>query len=104
MAILPGVAADDARERTEVPDRRTLLRLIACGSVGHGKSTLLGQLREQGTTIDVARGFFSTARRRFIVADAPWDEQHIRNMVTGASVADLAVVLVDARKGLLTQT
>lgn len=60
--------------------------------------------REQGITIDVAYRFFSTDRRKFIVADTPGHEQYTRNMVTGASSADLAVILVDARKGILTQT
>jgi bifunctional enzyme CysN/CysC len=60
--------------------------------------------REQGITIDVAYRFFSTDRRKFIVADTPGHEQYTRNMVTGASTADLAVILIDARKGMLTQT
>jgi bifunctional enzyme CysN/CysC len=60
--------------------------------------------REQGITIDVAYRFFSTDRRKFIVADSPGHEQYTRNMVTGASTADLAVILIDARKGVLTQT
>ena len=60
--------------------------------------------REQGITIDVAYRFFSTERRKFIVADTPGHEQYTRNMVTGASTADLAVILIDARKGVLTQT
>ncbi|MDE2623545.1 MAG: sulfate adenylyltransferase subunit CysN, partial [Betaproteobacteria bacterium] len=60
--------------------------------------------REQGITIDVAYRFFSTARRKFIVADTPGHEQYTRNMVTGASTADLAILLVDARQGVLTQT
>jgi len=60
--------------------------------------------REQGITIDVAYRFFSTERRKFIVADAPGHEQYTRNMVTAASSADAAVILVDARKGVLTQT
>jgi bifunctional enzyme CysN/CysC len=60
--------------------------------------------REQGITIDVAYRFFSTERRKFIVADTPGHEQYTRNMVTGASGADLAVILVDARHGVLTQT
>ena len=123
-----------------------LLRLLTCGSVDDGKSTLLGRLlfdcrllyedqlaaltsdtsrygttapgeldlallfdgleaeREQGITIDIAYRYFSTARRSFIVADAPGHEQYTRNMATAASTADLAVLLVDARKGLLTQT
>jgi bifunctional enzyme CysN/CysC len=60
--------------------------------------------REQGITIDVAYRFFATDRRKFIVADTPGHEQYTRNMVTGASTADLAVILVDARKGVLVQT
>jgi bifunctional enzyme CysN/CysC len=60
--------------------------------------------REQGITIDVAYRFFSTNRRKFIVADTPGHEQYTRNMVTGASTADLAIILIDARKGVLTQT
>jgi bifunctional enzyme CysN/CysC len=60
--------------------------------------------REQGITIDVAYRYFSSERRKFIVADTPGHEQYTRNMVTGASTADLAVLLVDARKGVLTQT
>ena len=125
--------------------RKSLLRLLTCGSVDDGKSTLIGRLlyeahvifedqlaaleadskvvgtrggeldfalladglsaeREQGITIDVAYRFFSTDKRTFIVADTPGHEQYTRNMVTGASNADLAVVLVDARKGVLTQT
>ena len=124
---------------------KSLLRLITCGSVDDGKSTLIGRLlyesklvfedhlaaleadskkvgtqggdldfallvdglaaeREQGITIDVAYRFFSTEMRKFVVADTPGHEQYTRNMVTGASTADLAVVLVDARHGILTQT
>jgi bifunctional enzyme CysN/CysC len=112
---------------------KSLLRFITCGSVDDGKSSLLGRLlvetgsayddelancggdlsrlvdgleaeREQGITIDVAYRFFATATRKFIVADAPGHEQYTRNLVTGASTADLALVLVDARKGVLTQT
>ncbi len=60
--------------------------------------------REQGITIDVAYRFFSTDRRKFIVADTPGHEQYTRNMVTGASTADAAIILIDARKGVLTQT
>jgi bifunctional enzyme CysN/CysC len=60
--------------------------------------------REQGITIDVAYRFFSTDKRKFIVADTPGHEQYTRNMATGASTADLAVILIDARKGILTQT
>ncbi|MEA3192940.1 MAG: bifunctional enzyme CysN/CysC [Betaproteobacteria bacterium] len=121
------------------------LRLITCGSVDDGKSTLVGRLlyeskqifedqlhalradskrygtqgeeidlallvdglqaeREQGITIDVAYRFFATAERRFIIADTPGHEQYTRNMATAASTADLALILLDARKGVLTQT
>jgi bifunctional enzyme CysN/CysC len=126
-----------------MPD--SLLRVLACGSVDDGKSTLIGRLlfecgsipndtmlalerdsrrfgtvdngidyallvdgleaeREQGVTIDVAYRFFETPRRRFILADAPGHQQYTRNMVTGASTSDFAILLVDARKGLLPQT
>ena len=120
-----------------------LLRLVTCGSVDDGKSTLLGRLlydtkqvmadqlehveetserrgdgyvnlalltdglraeREQGITIDVAYRSFVTATRRFQLADAPGHVQYTRNMVTGASTADVAVVLLDARKGVIEQT
>jgi bifunctional enzyme CysN/CysC len=116
-----------------VAAEKSLLRFITCGSVDDGKSSLLGRLlvetgsayedelancggdlsrlvdgleaeREQGITIDVAYRFFATDTRKFIVADAPGHEQYTRNLVTGASTADLALVLVDARKGVLTQT
>jgi sulfate adenylyltransferase subunit 1 len=120
------------------------LRLITCGSVDDGKSTLIGRLlwdtkavkedqaatlrrdsgkqndlglpdfallldglqaeREQGITIDVAYRYFATTKRSFIVADTPGHEQYTRNMATGASTADLAILLVDARAGLLEQT
>src|SRR5271170_3715184 len=60
--------------------------------------------REQGITIDVAYRFFATPKRKFIAADTPGHEQYTRNMVTGASTAQLAVILLDARKGVLTQT
>src|SRR5437868_6467040 len=60
--------------------------------------------REQGITIDVAHRYFATPRRRFVIADTPGHVQYTRNMVTGASTADLAVILVDARKGLLEQS
>jgi bifunctional enzyme CysN/CysC len=111
------------------------LRLIACGSVDDGKSTLIGRLlhdagavpadqlaalgpdpdlslladglaaeREQGITIDVAWRAFDLGGRRIILADAPGHEQYTRNMATAASTADVAVVLADARKGVLTQT
>jgi bifunctional enzyme CysN/CysC len=122
-----------------------LLRVMTCGSVDDGKSTLIGRLlleqnkvftdqmaavrrdsrrygttgaevdlallvdgleaeREQGITIDVAYRFFSSARRSYVVADAPGHEQYTRNMATAASVSDVAVLLIDARKGVLPQT
>jgi sulfate adenylyltransferase large subunit len=123
----------------------TLLRIVACGSVDHGKSTLIGRLlyesnllfedqldalksesRKSGTqngdldfslvldglqaeieqkiTIDVAYRFFATARRKFIVADAPGHEHYTRNMATGASAADIALILVGADAGMTRQT
>ena len=126
-------------------ERKDLLRLLTCGSVDDGKSTLIGRLlhdsrmiyedqlaglevdstvvgsagdhldlsllmdglkaeREQGITIDVAYRYFSTARRKFIVADTPGHEQYTRNMATGASTCELAVILGDARNGVLDQT
>jgi bifunctional enzyme CysN/CysC len=126
-------------------ERKELLRLLTCGSVDDGKSTLIGRLlhdskmiyedqlesikadsvksgttgddvdlallvdglqaeREQGITIDVAYRYFSTSRRKFIIADTPGHEQYTRNMVTGASTCDLAIILIDARHGVVTQT
>jgi bifunctional enzyme CysN/CysC len=111
----------------------SLLRLATAGSVDDGKSTLIGRLlydskslmadqvadaevdlaqltdglraeREQGITIDVAYRFFATPKRSFIIADTPGHVRYTRNMVTGASTADLAVVLVDARNGVLEQS
>jgi bifunctional enzyme CysN/CysC len=109
-----------------------VLRVATAGSVDDGKSTLIGRLlhdskslmadelgtaadlarltdglraeREQGITIDVAYRYFSTPRRTFIMADTPGHVQYTRNMVTGASTADLAIVLVDARKGMVEQS
>lgn len=60
--------------------------------------------REQGITIDVAYRYFATPKRKFIIADTPGHEQYTRNMVTGASTANLAIILIDARKGVLTQS
>jgi bifunctional enzyme CysN/CysC len=126
-------------------ERKELLRLLTCGSVDDGKSTLIGRLlhdskmiyedqlaaitkdsiksgttggkldlallvdglqaeREQGITIDVAYRYFSTAKRKFIIADTPGHEQYTRNMATGASTCDLAVILIDARYGVQRQT
>ena len=125
-------------------ENKSLLRFIACGSVDHGKSSLLGRLlfeaklvlddqiealrrdsghqgaeddldfsllfdglaaeREQKITIDLAYRFFATEKRKFIVADAPGHEQYTRNMATGASNADLALILVNAQAGLTQQT
>ncbi len=125
--------------------QRELLRLLTCGSVDDGKSTLIGRLlfdtqliaddqlaaaakaskkhgtqgdnidlallvdglraeREQGITIDVAYRYFSSKRRKFIIADCPGHEEYTRNMATGASNCDLAIVLIDAKKGVLPQT
>jgi len=132
-------------EFLKAQEDKSLLRFIACGSVDHGKSSLLGRLlyesnllfedqlttlrndskrhgaaadeldysllldglaaeREQKITIDVAYRFFSTAKRKFIVIDAPGHEQYTRNMATGASNADLALLLVDAQEGFTAQT
>jgi bifunctional enzyme CysN/CysC len=126
-------------------EKKELLRLLTCGSVDDGKSTLIGRLlydskmiyedqlakleqesaihgttgggfdpamladglkeeKEQGITIDVAYLYFSTAKRKFIIADTPGHVQYTRNMATGASTANLAIILVDARKGILEQT
>ncbi|WP_438749651.1 sulfate adenylyltransferase subunit CysN [Pararhizobium sp. O133] len=143
LAASVATALPDARTAVVSRDTRPL-RLITCGSVDDGKSTLIGRLlwdtkavkedqaatlrrdsgkqndlglpdfallldglqaeREQGITIDVAYRYFATDKRSFIVADTPGHEQYTRNMATGASTADLAVLLVDARTGLLEQT
>jgi sulfate adenylyltransferase large subunit len=128
---------------SEQAQQAELLRIVTCGSVDDGKSTLIGRLlydtkqifvdqmehieetskrrgdayvnlalltdglraeREQGITIDVAYRSFVTPRRRFQLADAPGHVQYTRNMVTGASTADLAIILVDARNGVVEQT
>ena len=129
----------------EQHEKKELLRLLTCGSVDDGKSTLIGRLlhdskmiyedqlaaitadsvksgttgddvdlallvdglqaeREQGITIDVAYRYFSTANRKFIIADTPGHEQYTRNMATGASTCDLAIILIDARHGVQVQT
>ncbi len=144
MAGLEAERRAQVRRLYDVGDKG-VLRVITCGSVDDGKSTLIGRLlydskliledhltalsrdsrkfgtagddidfallldgleaeREQGITIDVAYRFFATDRRKFIVADTPGHEQYTRNMATGASTADLAILLVDARKGVLPQT
>src|SRR5688572_32253071 len=141
-AAASGAAAAELLRRHDGAD---LLRLLTCGSVDDGKSTLIGRLlhdsktlyedtlatlkkdsrrvgsaggaidysllldglkaeREQGITIDVAYRYFSTPRRKFIIADCPGHVQYTRNMITGGSTANLAVVLIDARKGVLEQT
>ena len=135
----------DIGEYLERHEEKDLLRLLTCGSVDDGKSTLIGRLlydshmiyedqleavardsgvwgttddgfdpalltdglraeREQGITIDVAYRYFSTDKRKFIIADCPGHEQYTRNMATGASNCNLAVILIDARKGVITQT
>ena len=126
--------AEDIEAYLALHQHKGLLRFITCGSVDDGKSTLIGRLLydskmifedqlaaleadskrvgTQGQEIDfallvdglAAYRFFSTDKRKFIVADTPGHEQYTRNMVTGASTADLAVILVDARKGVLVQT
>ncbi|MGH7088793.1 MAG: GTP-binding protein, partial [Stellaceae bacterium] len=95
---------DDQLEALERDSRRSG---AAGGASGLDFSLLLDGLeaeREQAITIDVAYRFFATERRKFIVADTPGHVQYTRNMATGASTAELAIVLVDARKGVLTQT
>jgi bifunctional enzyme CysN/CysC len=143
--IKPLVTIDETRQFLAQHQVKELLRLMTCGSVDDGKSTLIGRLlletgsvyddqlaalqrdtekhgttdlpfdpallldgledeRQQGITIDVAYRYFQTPQRKFIIADSPGHEQYTRNMATAASTAQLAIILVDARKGLLTQT
>jgi bifunctional enzyme CysN/CysC len=145
MNVQPDPALFDAGAFLAPQEPKSLLRFIVCGSVDHGKSTLIGRLlyesglvfadqldlldhesrrygtqgeerdfallldglaaeREQNITIDVAYRFFTTACRKFIVADAPGHEQYTRNMATGASTADLALILVSAADGITSQT
>ena len=145
MSHQSDLISSDINEYLKQHEQKELLRLLTCGSVDDGKSTLIGRLlhdsqmiyedqleairkdsiksgtvegeidlallvdglqaeREQGITIDVAYRYFSTARRKFIIADTPGHEQYTRNMATGASTADLAIILIDARHGVLTQT
>jgi bifunctional enzyme CysN/CysC len=135
----------DIAEYLNRHETKDLLRLLTCGSVDDGKSTLIGRLlydshmiyedqlekvakdskifgttddgfdpalltdglkaeREQGITIDVAYRYFSTDKRKFIIADCPGHEQYTRNMATGASNCNLAVILIDARYGVISQT
>jgi bifunctional enzyme CysN/CysC len=144
MAV-PAAAQADIAVLAEAGSGRRLLRVLTCGSVDDGKSTLIGRLlhesgaifedqlsalendsrrygttgenidfallldgleaeREQGITIDVAYRYFATDKCSFIVADTPGHEQYTRNMATGASNSDAAIILVDARKGILAQT
>ncbi len=141
----PAIVPTDLGARPEPALERRLLRVLTCGSVDNGKSTLIGRLlhecgavfedqmsalasdsrrygttgddvdfalmldgleaeREQGITIDVAYRYFATDRCSFVVADTPGHEQYTRNMATGASNSDAAVILVDARQGLSAQT
>jgi len=99
--------AAGAVERTGSADSRAALRLLVCGVAGAGKSTLLDSLgadRGQGATSDAVYRRLSTPRRAFIAADTPGDEQHTRNITAAACKSDLAVLLADAREGLLAQT
>jgi len=145
MAHKGDLIASNIEEYLHQHENKGLMRLITCGSVDDGKSTLIGRLlydskmifedqlsaiekdskkvgtqggeldlallvdglqseREQGITIDVAYRYFSTDKRKFIIADTPGHEQYTRNMATGASTADLAIILIDARYGVQTQT
>ena len=90
----------DAMQALETSSRKRGLSEVDLSLLTDG----LSAEREQGITIDVAYRYFSTGRRKYILADAPGHEQYTRNMVTGASTADLAIVLLDARKGVLAQT
>ncbi|QMV19433.1 sulfate adenylyltransferase subunit CysN [Granulicella sp. 5B5] len=101
----------DSRNVYEDQVRAVTGKQIGAGS-GEGRATIdfalltdgLRAEREQGITIDVAYRYFATQRRKFIIADTPGHEQYTRNMATGASTADLAIILIDARKGILTQS
>ncbi|TMP02607.1 sulfate adenylyltransferase subunit CysN [Pseudoalteromonas sp. S3178] len=137
--------ATDIEAYLKVHENKDMLRILTCGSVDDGKSTLIGRLlydskmifedqmaaiekdskrfnttdndfdlallvdglqseREQGITIDVAYRYFATDQRKFIIADTPGHEQYTRNMATGASTCDLAIILIDARHGVQVQT
>ena len=141
IAVVPAAAPASSL----APESGAMVRLLTCGSVDDGKSTLIGRLlwdsaavsedqraavmhasqnralngekvdfsllldglqaeREQGITIDIAWRYFETPHRRFVIIDAPGHEQYTRNMATGASHADVAILLVDARHGVKRQT
>ena len=145
MSNNTSLVATDIEEYLKVHENKDMLRILTCGSVDDGKSTLIGRLlfdsqmifedqmaaiekdskrfnttdesfdlallvdglqseREQGITIDVAYRYFASEQRKFIIADTPGHEQYTRNMATGASTADLAVILIDARHGVQVQT
>jgi len=145
MSHQSDLIATDIKHYLHQHENKELLRLLTCGSVDDGKSTLIGRLlhdskmiyedqlaaithdskkvgttgeaidlallvdglqaeREQGITIDVAYRYFSTSKRKFIIADTPGHEQYTRNMATGASTCDLAIILIDARHGVQVQT
>ncbi|MGF2686918.1 sulfate adenylyltransferase subunit CysN [Marinobacter sp. DUT-3] len=145
MSHQSDLIAEDIQAYLKQHENKELLRLLTCGSVDDGKSTLIGRLlhdtkmiyedhmaslktdsakmgttgekldlallvdglqaeREQGITIDVAYRYFSTDKRKFIIADTPGHEQYTRNMATGASTAQMAILMIDARHGVLTQT
>lgn len=145
MSTNTDLIASDIEAYLKVHENKDMLRILTCGSVDDGKSTLIGRLlfdskmifedqmaaiekdskrfnttdgdfdlallvdglqseREQGITIDVAYRYFATEQRKFIIADTPGHEQYTRNMATGASTCDLAIILIDARHGVQVQT
>ncbi len=145
MTASTNLIASDIEAYLKVHENKDMLRILTCGSVDDGKSTLIGRLlydskmiyedqmaaiekdskrfnttddafdlallvdglqseREQGITIDVAYRYFSTDQRKFIIADTPGHEQYTRNMATGASTCELAIILIDARHGVQVQT
>ncbi|WP_028771766.1 sulfate adenylyltransferase subunit CysN [Shewanella waksmanii] len=145
MSASANLIASDIEAYLKVHENKDMLRVLTCGSVDDGKSTLIGRLlydskmifedqmaaiekdskrfnttdeafdlallvdglqseREQGITIDVAYRYFATEQRKFIIADTPGHEQYTRNMATGASTSDLAIILIDARHGVQVQT
>ena len=144
LALVPAAPPGVTRSASSVRELNGILRLLTCGSVDDGKSTLIGRLlwdasdlyddqratiersgklagtsgqpdfsllvdgltaeREQGITIDIAWRYFDTGKRRYVVIDSPGHEQYTRNMASGASHADVAILLVDARAGIKKQT